>query len=109
MTATMGVEVVNPRESALPITHHWYVRGLFGATFAAGYTPHTPRFNSIAVTSTWQLRLPSAAEIFYDPRFAPLNSDGLEPAFAAARAKKPPRHPPPRRFQIVVVDMKVII
>jgi hypothetical protein len=91
MTATMGVEVVNPRESALPIIHHWYTRGLFGATFAAGYTPHSPKFNSIAVTSTWQLRLPSAPEIFYDPRFAPLNADGTKgdpPAMAGTQ----PRH-----------------
>jgi hypothetical protein len=91
MTATMGVEVVNARESALPITHRWYTRGLIGATFAAAYAPDTPKFNAIAVTSTWQLRLPSAPEIFYDRRFAPVNADGTKgdpPAMAGTQ----PRH-----------------
>ncbi|MDP9051022.1 MAG: hypothetical protein M3O31_09950 [Acidobacteriota bacterium] len=91
MAATMGVEVVNARASALPIAHPWYTRGLLGATFATGDTPDTPKFNSIAVTSIWQLRLPSAPEIFYDPRFAPLKADGTKgdpPAMAGTQ----PRH-----------------
>lgn len=91
MTATLGVEVVNARESALPIVHRWYTRGLLGATFATAYTPDSPKFNSIAVTSTWQLRLPSAPEIFYDPRFAPVEADGTKgtpPAMAGTQ----PRH-----------------
>jgi hypothetical protein len=76
MTATLGVEVVDAKESALPITQPWHTRGLVGATFSAGYVPATPRFNSISVTSNWQMRLPSAPEIFYDPKFAPRNANG---------------------------------
>lgn len=78
MTATFGVEMVNARISALPAEHDWFTRGLIGATLAGGYTPSNPKFNSIAVTSNWQLRLPSAPEIFYDSRFAPRKADGTK-------------------------------
>jgi hypothetical protein len=75
-TTTLGVEAVNPHESALPITDSWYVRGLIGNTFSFGYTPDSPHFNSISVSSNWQVRLPSAPEIFYDPKFAPIEANG---------------------------------
>jgi hypothetical protein len=90
MTATLGVEVVDAKESALPITHPWHTRGLLAATFSGGYVPATSRFNSISVTSNWQLRLPSAPEIFYDPKFAPRNPDGTRgnpPAMLGTQAR----------------------
>ncbi len=78
MTATFGLEVVNARMSVLSIEHDWLTRGLIGATLAGGYTPNNPRFNSIAVTSNWQLRMPSAPELFYDSKFAPRKADGTK-------------------------------
>jgi hypothetical protein len=78
MNVTLGVETVDVVESALAPTGAWHTRGLIGANFAAGYVPKSPKWNSVAVTSNWQVRLPSAPEVFYDPKFAPLNADGTK-------------------------------
>jgi hypothetical protein len=68
----MGTEFVGVEKSTLAPTG-WHTRGLFGANFAFGYAPKTKGFDSIQLTSAWQVRLPSAPEIFYDDKFAPID------------------------------------
>ena len=72
MTLQAGTEFVNVWESALAVKA-WHTRGLLGATFAAGFAPETTYFNSFQVTASYQVRIPSSAEIFYDSRFAPVD------------------------------------
>ncbi len=68
----MGAEFVDVRKSVLaPVG--WHTRGLLGATFSSGYAPKQNFFDSVQLSSSWQLRLPSAPEIYYDPRFAPID------------------------------------
>jgi len=69
----MGTEFVDVEKSALAPTGQWHTRGLLGANFAVGYAPKTKGFDSIQFTSSWQVRLPSAPEIFYDDKFALIN------------------------------------
>jgi len=76
MTVQLGTEFVDVADSILPAGKGWHVRGLVGATFSAGYAPESPLFHSIQFTSSWQVRFPSAPEIFYDNRFAPVNATG---------------------------------
>jgi len=74
----LGTEFVDVRKSVLAPAGQWHTRGLLGATFAAGYAPKTKLFDCVQLTSSWQVRLPSAPEIFYDPKFAPVDpSTGL--------------------------------
>ncbi len=69
----MGTEFVGVEKSVLAPTGAWHTRGLIGANFATGYAPKTKGFDSITLTSSWQVRLPSAPEIFYDDKFAPID------------------------------------
>jgi len=68
----MGTEFVDVEKSVLAPTGVWHARGLLGANFATGYAPKSKGFDSITLTSSWQVRLPSAPEIFYDDKFAPI-------------------------------------
>jgi hypothetical protein len=80
-----GTEFVDVRKSVLAPTGHWHTRGLLGATFATGYAPKIKSFDSWQLTSSWQVRLPSAPEIFYDDRFAP-----IDPTTGKPNLKKTP-------------------
>jgi hypothetical protein len=71
---TLGTEFVDVKGSVLAPTDRWHTRGLIGATFAAGIPVKKPFLYSVQLTSSYQLRLPSAPEIFFDPKFAPINS-----------------------------------
>jgi hypothetical protein len=75
MVLHLGTEFVDTKKSPLPATEGWHTRGLIGASFTAGYKPQEPKslFQGLQLTSSYQLRLPSAPEIFYDPKFAQLN------------------------------------
>lgn len=72
MTFQLGTEFVNVRSSPIDPVKNWHTRGLLGATFSTGYAPEKPGFDSIQLTSAYQVRIPSAPEIFYDDRFAPI-------------------------------------
>ncbi len=75
MVFTLGPEFVNVGKSALAPTGQWHTRGLFGASFAAGYEAPEPKklFESLQLSSSYQVRLPSSPEIFYDDKFATTN------------------------------------
>jgi len=75
MVLTLGPEFVDVEKSALAATGTWHTRGLFAASFASGYKAPEPMklFEAVQLTSSYQVRLPSAPEIFYDPKFAKLN------------------------------------
>jgi hypothetical protein len=72
---SLGTEFVDVEKSALAPTGAWHTRGLLGASFSSGYKPPEPRklFESVQLTAAYQVRLPSAPEIFYDPKFAVTN------------------------------------
>jgi hypothetical protein len=70
----LGTEFVDVKKSALAPTGTWHTRGLIGATFAAGIPIKKPFLYSLQLTSSYQLRLPSAPEIYYDSKFAPVNA-----------------------------------
>src|SRR6267142_1161337 len=72
MTLQMGTEFVDVRESVLA-PRGWHTRGLLGATFVTGYAPEKNFFDSIQLTSSWRVRLPSAPEIFYDDKIATID------------------------------------
>ncbi|MGA2261345.1 MAG: hypothetical protein ABSH28_07910 [Acidobacteriota bacterium] len=80
-----GTEFVYVRKSVLAPTGQWHTRGLLGATFATGYAAKTKLFDSVQLTSSWQVRLPSAPEIFYDSKFAP-----IDPSTGKPNLKKTP-------------------
>ncbi|GEM_PF-4265643 len=86
LNLTLGTEFVDVRKSALAPIHNWHTRGLLGANFVTGYGPKKPGFDSWSITSSWQLRLPSAPEIFYDDKFAPIDP---------STGKKNPKNTPP--------------
>ncbi|MGI8741713.1 MAG: hypothetical protein ACR2NN_03915 [Bryobacteraceae bacterium] len=73
MTLFFGTEFVNVRKSVLAPVDNWHTRGLLGATFAAGIAPGKNLLDSIQLTSAYQVRLPSAPEIFFDDKFAPID------------------------------------
>ena len=73
MTFQMGTEFVDVRKSALAPAGKWHSRGLLGTTFSTGYAPEKNLFDSVQLTSSYQVRLPSSPEIFYDDRFAPVD------------------------------------
>ncbi len=72
---SLGPEFVDVEKNALAPTGTWHTRGLLAASFSSGYKPPEPRklFESVQLTSAYQVRLPSAPEIFYDPKFAVTN------------------------------------
>jgi hypothetical protein len=76
MVFSLGTEFVDVEMSALAATGAWHARGLLGASFSSGYKPPEPKplFQGLQLTSSYQVRLPSAPEIFYDPKFAKLNT-----------------------------------
>jgi hypothetical protein len=75
MTLTMGTEFVDVQKSVLAPAGSWHTRGLASAAFTAGFRAPKPMalFNSIEVTSAYLVRILSAPEIFYDPKFGVLN------------------------------------
>jgi len=90
----LGTEFVDVLKSALAPTGRWHTRGLLGATFAFGYQPKTKYLYSWQVTSSWQVRLPSAPEIFYDDKFAPINptTKMKDPTMTPPMLGTQPRH-----------------
>jgi hypothetical protein len=81
----LGTEFVDVRKSVLAPSGKWHTRGLVGATFLTGWQPKTKLLDSWQLSSSWELRLPSAAEIFYDPKFAP-----IDPSTGKKNTKKTP-------------------
>jgi hypothetical protein len=81
----VGEEFVDVRKSVLAPVNKWHRRDLFGASFSAGFGAKRDLFDSIQVTSSWQVRLPSAPEIFYDDKFAP-----IDPTTGKKNTKKTP-------------------
>ena len=73
LNLSLGTEFVDVKGSTLAPTDTWHTRGLIGATFAAGKIVKKEFLYSLQATSSYQLRLPSAPEIFFDPKFAPIN------------------------------------
>jgi hypothetical protein len=73
MTFQLGTEFVNVWKSPLAEAKNWRTRGLLGITFSTGYAPEANGLHSILFTSSYQVRLPSSPEIFYDDRFAPVD------------------------------------
>ena len=74
LNLNMGAEIVDVRKSVLAPVGQWHIRGLLGTSFVVGRSVKKPGFYSWTLTSSWQLRLPTAAEVFYDPKFAPIDS-----------------------------------
>ncbi len=92
MVFTLGPEFVNVETSALAHTGNWHTRGLLGASFAGGYEAPEPKklFESLQVNSSYQVRLPSAPEIFYDDKFAakdPLSGKVVTPPRLGTQAR----------------------
>jgi hypothetical protein len=69
MTLIAGVEFVNTITAPLPEAD-WITRGLFGATFSAGYAPKKPGFDSIVFTASSQVRILSSPEVYYNDSYA---------------------------------------
>jgi hypothetical protein len=82
---SFGAEFVNVRKSVIAPVGDWHKCGLVGMNFVIGHTPKRYGYYSLKLTSSWQVRLPSAAEIFYDDKFAPIN-----PSTAKKNVKKTP-------------------
>lgn len=72
MTIIAGAEFVHPVSSALPEAG-WITRGLVGATFSTGYAPKKAGFDSVVFSTSYQLRLPSSPEVYYNARYAVTN------------------------------------
>lgn len=74
-TLNLGTEFVDVEKSVLAPTGTWHTRGLASALFSTGYTPAKPLpiFASIGLTSSYQVRILSTPEVFYDPKFGVLN------------------------------------
>ena len=73
LSVQLGAEFVDVTKSVLAPTGTWHTRGLIGATFAGGIPIKKAFLYSILLTSSYQLRLPSTPEIYFDPKFAPIN------------------------------------
>jgi hypothetical protein len=75
MVLHLGTEFVDVEQSALARTGAWHTRGLMGVSFATAYQPAdaTKYLDSVTLSSAYQVRLVSAPEIFYDPKFATIN------------------------------------
>jgi hypothetical protein len=69
MTLIAGVEFAKTVTSPLPEAS-WITRGLVGATFSTGYAPKKTYFDSILLSASYQLRLPSSPEVYYNDRYA---------------------------------------
>jgi hypothetical protein len=82
---TLGAEFINVRKSVLATVGDWHTRGLAGMNFTIGHTPKKNGYYSLKLTSSWQVRLPSAPEIFYDDKFAP-----IDPSTGKKNVKKTP-------------------
>jgi hypothetical protein len=92
MTLQLGTEFVKVEKSrVLAPEKNWYTRGLLGATFSAGYAPEKPAFDSITFSSAYQVRLPTAGEIYFDKRNAPIDPKtgkrGTTPALLGTQAR----------------------
>jgi len=92
MTLQFGTEFVKVEKSrVLAPEKNWYTRGLLGATFSAGYAPEKPAFDSITFSSAYQVRLPTAGEIYFDKRKAPIDRKtgkrGTTPALLGTQAR----------------------
>jgi hypothetical protein len=85
-TLALGTEFVGIRKSSLAPIGDWHTRGLLGAGFTSGISPKKPAFDSLLLTSSWQVRLPSSPEVFYDSKFAPIDP---------TTGKKDPKQTPP--------------
>lgn len=72
-TLQLGTEFVDVWDTPLSAAKGWHTRGLAGVTFSAGYAPESNGLHSILLTSSYQVRIPSAPEIFYDDKFAPID------------------------------------
>lgn len=92
LTLEFGTEFVDVQRSVLATTNTWHARGLMGATFAGGIPVKKPFFYSIQLTSSYQLRLPSADEIYFDPKFAPINPTTGKPGTIPPHLGTQPRH-----------------
>jgi hypothetical protein len=92
LTLALGTEFVDVKKSVLAPTNAWHTRGLIGATFAGGIPIKKPFIYSIGLTSSYQLRLPSADEIYYDPKFAPINPTTGKLGTIPPRLGTQPRH-----------------
>src|SRR6266849_724450 len=73
MTLQLGTEFVDVWNTPLAEAKGWHTRGLAGITFSAGYAPESNGLHSLLFTSSYQVRIPSASEIFYDDKFAPVD------------------------------------
>ena len=88
----LGTEFVRVEKSALAPTGVWHTRGLLGATFAAGLKPKKELWYSVQLTSSYQVRLPSAAEIYYDPKYMPMDTKLTKAGMLAPRLGTQARH-----------------
>jgi hypothetical protein len=73
MTLQLGTEFVDIWDTPLAMAKGWHTRGLAGVTFSAGYAPESSKLHSILITSSYQVRIPSRPEIFYNDKFAPVD------------------------------------
>jgi hypothetical protein len=92
LTIALGTEFVDVKRSVLARTGAWHVRGLMGATFAGGIPFKKSFLYSIQLTSSYQLRLPSADEIYYDSKFAPINPTTGKAGAIPPHVGTQPRH-----------------
>lgn len=93
MTLQLGTEFVKVEKSrVLAPEKNWYTRGLLGATFSAGYAPEKPAFDSITFSSAYQVRIPTAGEIYFDKRNAPIDPKTGKRGTAPARLGTQARH-----------------
>lgn len=92
LTLQVGTEFVKVEKSEIiGPEKNWYTRGLLGATFSSGYAPEKTYLYSIQLTSAYQVRLPSAGEIYFDDRLAPIDPStgkkGTTPALLGTQAR----------------------
>ena len=73
LTIQFGAELVKALESPLAPVGEWHTRGLVGTTFAYGYAPEKSYFHSIEAKASYVVRMLGAAEVFKDPRNAPID------------------------------------
>jgi len=69
----LGTEFVRVFDSPVAPIGKWHTRGLLGSDFVSGLAPKKNGLNALTLTTSWQLRLPSSPEIFYNDKFAPID------------------------------------
>ena len=88
----LGAEFVDPEKSALAAKGGWHARGLLGAGFSTAYKPDEGKkfFDSATLNAAYQVRLLSAAEVYYDPKFArvdPSTGNVVVPPLSGSQAR----------------------